>query len=76
MAACERQLGGHGRRSQSAFVRGFIDGFFVDLVVCLIISMSQSAFVRGFIDGSSRTTASNTSSPCLNPRSCAASSMA
>ena len=41
--------GDDGRRSQSAFVRGFID----DVVKAAVESrhdLSQSAFVRGFID--------------------------
>ena len=61
--------------SQSAFVRGFIDGLGAqgrDPRPC----PSQSAFVRGFIDGCwSRAVRSSTRAR-LNPRSCAASSMA
>ena len=40
-----------GDGSQSAFVRGFIDGVRAAAYKVLQASSSQSAFVRGFIDG-------------------------
>ena len=61
-------------QSQSAFVRGFIDDAGRPRPVAQI-EVSQSAFVRGFIDDALTTTPRPSGRPCLNPRSCAASSM-
>jgi len=41
----------------------------------LLVATSQSAFVRGFIDDSGVPARTAGAKPCLNPRSCAASSM-
>ena len=61
--------------SQSAFVRGFIDGE-EQLETADALLLSQSAFVRGFIDGGTHGSPRRARCLRLNPRSCAASSMA
>ena len=62
------------RTSQSAFVRGFIDDD-RGRASRRGRGPSQSAFVRGFIDDLRDSPAGDGRAPCLNPRSCAASSM-
>ena len=60
--------------SQSAFVRGFIDDS-VMRWTARCGGKSQSAFVRGFIDDLPLRQVQAFDDLCLNPRSCAASSM-
>ena len=62
--------------SQSAFVRGFIDDAALFVIIIVGGLVSQSAFVRGFIDDvPPLLIVTKPGTPCLNPRSCAASSM-
>ena len=65
---------GVGLKSQSAFVRGFIDDRERRKSAALV-ELSQSAFVRGFIDDKPTTAFGSSRAWSLNPRSCAASSM-
>ena len=61
--------------SQSAFVRGFIDDDEAARIGKELVLQSQSAFVRGFIDDIYTVQVAESFTTCLNPRSCAASSM-
>ena len=55
-------------------MRGFIDdAAIIDRLT--LSSLSQSAFMRGFIDDERPPEPRLRPGPCLNPRSCAASSM-
>ena len=62
-------------KSQSAFVRGFIDDRRLAGLSYHGSDSSQSAFVRGFIDDRPTFSAPTGGRSSLNPRSCAASSM-
>ena len=63
-------------KSQSAFVRGFIDDNILGISAGGYSMRSQSAFVRGFIDDLiSKPHMRVRGNWRLNPRSCAASSM-
>ena len=64
----------HAGESQSAFVRGFIDDAAATPSI-VVDRKSQSAFVRGFIDDVKFDFQYDFFLACLNPRSCAASSM-
>ena len=61
-------------KSQSAFMRGFIDDW-TTFYRLLNEKLSQSAFMRGFIDDLSFHSSVAPPTGGLNPRSCAASSM-